>query len=1110
MSTGSLKELVRVLTTTLTSKNCYPIPEELSSAIQAYLDKHPNIEDHDSQRLHDELMHLYTTKVGGHPERHAAFLSSFRGLRQALTGTERLGAWWEIMVRPTLDSLGQAKAVVADVRAIVLSVLVYDEDDDKHGDKAQTAAIFTERLFEVFLEKTKVSSGERGASFAEEEKQRFVVSNVEAVLLAYGKRKPKAFMEHIDAYVIQKEYRLQVLGLLCSFVRLQGPHLYQVLQTPLFEHLLQCLQIDTSTTVISLALTILIMFMPHICNSLAPYLPQLFFIYTRVLCWDKYGVVRLEEIKVTSTAGGKETHRADSPASAKEDSAGNFWQKLDSSFETASSTTPDVSDFFTFLYGLYPINFVTFIREPYKFLERIDFKDLEDLDLDEETIRIRTEQYRQRHTLHPNFLTLTRETELTDQTRWMKVEPADVTALCIGLTNNSMHLSSHDEVHLNHQGYKSVIPESLIPTEDIPMESLLSSTDDDYILGDEDYTDLYTDSTYSWKERGPATRKVTHGGNDAPGMYRMTPPPPRSYSNSPAAHSYDAKVPDSPTLPAHTGRPSIEDTRVQNMLQLQETLRTAPHGQIRNESNTSLPQTSSNGHVSVAASPRLEAYAQSLNQNNIPRSPAIRPAASDTQATVAFLQREVMLLKNDLNFERYLKQQHLSHIGHLQRKHIKESAAEAETQNLIYTNKALKAKLEEAKKAYARSKAEALAQKNQSKKWEVDLNTKIRDLRDKQKAWRAEEESVRRALETAQKDVEHLRRLVAESEAKELLTRQRMKALEANLEQLDKLKEINEQLRQKLQEYESRQEDLEMSRHNEESAVAQADRLKLRLQAQQQEKERMKRAYEQKISELECRVSTMPAPPQSPGPGFQVMIDSAVKAANQRLVSLKKAHQALLNKYTDLEIRYIELQATHELDNLPGHGTHHGLRDSAFSSQHGDHDHSPDDHRPPHSSLGYHNHHQYSSETTSPDIDTSGISQSFHGSYFQAQQQHRPQRSPTTSMTSPSFMSYSHIYTSPNPPPITPLPPTPNQLKEKHFRDERRPSLRSTGSMPAMIESQEGPPLKPVPTAGTTDSNDDNKSVKTMGAISQTSSEKKRERERVKPTSEVRVRGRGL
>ena len=189
---SSLKDLVRALTTTLSSRNCYPLPEELSDSIQIYLDKHIEIDEHDSQRLHDELMHLYKTKVASSPDKHAAFLASFRGLRPALNGVDRLLAWWDILVRPTLDSLGQAKAVVADARAIVLSVLVYDEDDDKTGVKAKAAEVFTEKLFEVFLEKTKVSVAETGASFAEDEKQRFVVSNVEAVLLAYGKRKPKA------------------------------------------------------------------------------------------------------------------------------------------------------------------------------------------------------------------------------------------------------------------------------------------------------------------------------------------------------------------------------------------------------------------------------------------------------------------------------------------------------------------------------------------------------------------------------------------------------------------------------------------------------------------------------------------------------------------------------------------------------------------------------------------------------------------------------------------------------------------------------------------------------------------------------------------------------
>src|SRR5215470_9808115 len=92
------------------------------------------------------------------------------------------------------------------------------------------------------------------------------------------------FLTAIDALVVEKEYRSQALGLLGTFVRFQPPHLHQVLQTPLLEHLLKCLTVDTSTTVLSLALTTLVMFLPHIPNSLVPYLPRLFIVYSRILC----------------------------------------------------------------------------------------------------------------------------------------------------------------------------------------------------------------------------------------------------------------------------------------------------------------------------------------------------------------------------------------------------------------------------------------------------------------------------------------------------------------------------------------------------------------------------------------------------------------------------------------------------------------------------------------------------------------------------------------------------------------------------------------------------------------------------------------------------------
>jgi DNA-dependent RNA polymerase auxiliary subunit epsilon len=198
-----------------------------------------------------------------------------------------------------------------------------------------------------------------------------------------------------------------------------------------------------------------------------------------------------------------------------------------------------------------------------------------------------------------------------------------------------------------------------------------------------------------------------------------------------------------------------------------------------------------------------------------------------------------MLLKNDLNFERYLKQQHLSHIGHLQRKHIKESTAEAETQNLINTNKTLKAKLEEAKKAYAASRQEALKSKNQAKKWEAELSTKFRALREEQKAWR--QETTSQALEASRAEAEHLQKLLEDSEAEGLRARQKLQNMNVNIDEVNKLRTFVDHLSNKLTDYDSRAQEFEMQRHNEENALQQVESMKIRLTSRDQELQEMKR-----------------------------------------------------------------------------------------------------------------------------------------------------------------------------------------------------------------------------------------------------------------------------
>lgn len=169
----------------------YPLPPNIVDTIQAYHDRYQNISDQDSQRLQDELLNLYNKLVVTDDSRHAVFLASLRLLSPAIRGADRLLAWWNILLRPTIESLGSHKGVVVDAREMLLNVLVFDDDDDADGEKARTSAIFTDKLLEVYLERTRILSPDAGPDTASDPSSSVIAEHLESVLVSFGRKKPK-------------------------------------------------------------------------------------------------------------------------------------------------------------------------------------------------------------------------------------------------------------------------------------------------------------------------------------------------------------------------------------------------------------------------------------------------------------------------------------------------------------------------------------------------------------------------------------------------------------------------------------------------------------------------------------------------------------------------------------------------------------------------------------------------------------------------------------------------------------------------------------------------------------------------------------------------------
>jgi hypothetical protein len=624
---------------------------------------------------------------------------------------------------------------------------------------------------------------------------------------------------------------------------------------------------------------ILIMFLPHITGSLTSeyHLAKLFLIYSRILCWDK-----LESPDKANDDDGQQEEYVDDDLEPGNRSD-QPWEKADYSLEYQDTAPPTVLHYFTFLYGLFPLNFMSFIRKPWKFLRSIGFPVAEEVyHLDQDLIHSRTEPYRRVHLLHPNMFTTTIEDEMSEN-RWVKSDPADVVTEC-------MELCVAISTTLEDPGPAptSKLPDLPIPnTADIPPAYL----DDDSTTAN--------NSGASWRNtQSTMFAASTTGQPELPETFEI---PPRSKSiksvksvksikssksSSPLLKCRD--VMDSPTLP-----PLKQDKK---------------HSFL--DAPVAAPQRL------VIHSPRLDSFSQPSTNTG-----SNSPLHSEFQnQSMASLQREIMLLRNDLNFERYLKLQHLTHIGQLQRKYIKEATAEAETQNLLNTNKTLKARLAKANELYAQLKKETFTSRSQSKKWEGELSSKIRSYRDDQKVWHSEEDSLRFDLKKTQSDYENLKKIVERAEAEQLKAQQRTRALEFELEDYGNVRRELEAVQEKVMMLEDQSREIDSLIQERNELRNDLEIANMRLNSREAERERAMKAYERRIMELESRLQSAEKNPSKPGQlpsSVQQMLDSALAANNAKLQQLKKTHYRLLDQYTELQMKCHDLEGEREADSRP-------------------------------------------------------------------------------------------------------------------------------------------------------------------------------------------------
>lgn len=674
-------------------------------------------------------------------------------------------------------------------------------------------------------------------------------------------------MTLLDKFLVRKEYRPRILILLAEFVKCQPPHLHLILQTSLFGNLINCLQQDTSTTVISLALTALTMVLPHMPSSLVPHLPALFNIYARLLFWERE--LSTQQLAVDTN----EERRLSAQAPA--------WERCTYSAGFDDTTIHHLMCYFTIIYGLYPINFMDYIRKPQRYLRHAEAPGSDDIEVQPTEMRHASERFRQCHLLHENFYTLTVDSEKTDFGRWIKSEPSEVVADCMALRIDP------DASNGIHTDVMPGAPEFV--TDETDAESGTSAL---------------------------LSRSVTLMRHSSQSSHHSL--------REPSSTRPSADTIDSPTLRKQIGS-SGSQTHLQDMLHSNKVIKSGLSQSLANDSVPSLALSHQDDNPERPSS-RLQ---QSIQAGDSPLP--VTENASDDQYTNLY--RQILLLQVDLTFERFMKQQHLAHMGELRRRQVREAASEAETQNLIIVNRHLKQRFEEAKKSELQVKKESERSRTLAKRWEADITTKLRALREDQKKWAVEEKTLRSKLEETQSEVDKLVQLVCDAEVRELGMKQNMQSVEISVSELERLRKEVDGLTESERNLQARETEHRAAMARSAEADSRAEMSDLKLKACEAELQQVHDSYQSQVAALNAQLQDA-TKNGTGGPNkhedLVSKLDSALATARTQQQELKKRIATLTRSNTSLQATVMELQT--KLPSQSRSGSHSHPHRSTSSS----------------------------------------------------------------------------------------------------------------------------------------------------------------------------------
>ncbi|CAH6718386.1 hypothetical protein CLIB1444_01S05578 [[Candida] jaroonii] len=419
---------------------------ELFKTIRAFHERHNTLQTIvQSTNIHNELYNFYNNHIKPNSDlpREILFLEILTELSPVLN-EEEVQLWLKTYLRPAVDSANFDNTFVLWSRKLIDKVtckIPSTEDEELTTRRLNIARKVMSYILEVYVGEEEVLheligdiKEEDKASQEYMERKRFIQSNSLNLLKNFAMEHAKLFGEVVNEKFLKVKYRGECLALISHVINTKSSRVAPIADSELFTNMYKCLVFDFNEKILQSCISIMVMLIPLVSSKVSQFISEFFVIYTRICVWDEFLQFIPDRIKVLQDQLGRDGDAWEiaKPTEGYDVYGPNYKSEL------------NAGHLVTMIYGLFPHSLVTFAEDPSKFLEKyrpsiVDVKDLSLINFSKGSIGPRdrsalhyveqtTKDYLKSFRLHPNFLKperLSIDYERANPVQWLAEESSD-------------------------------------------------------------------------------------------------------------------------------------------------------------------------------------------------------------------------------------------------------------------------------------------------------------------------------------------------------------------------------------------------------------------------------------------------------------------------------------------------------------------------------------------------------------------------------------------------------------------------------------------------------------------------------------------------------------